>query len=450
MDLRRGHAHACPSSEAAGHPLPHGGLKHGKKWPISHPNTYFSGCAVLPTKSSLPESQALPRLEPGDEPIPLVHQYNNLVLMAQRMQLGLLLYPVLWGLVMVLQGQFQARLDTILGHTLALALISVARFVAHRELVALGAERVKHAQKVIAAMSTVHNLYWGVLCAMLFAVPVRDNQSWMMMIATVGITAGGTVITASDPFLPRYYAMATLGPTAIALLMQGTWSNAGIEGMILLVVGYSRSLARIAGRDHLLRVQAQMQLEQRAIELEALSRTDALTRIANRLSFEEQLHIAWRMALRRREPLAIAVVDLDHFKRINDEHGHPFGDRCLTAAAQAIASQARRPGDLAARYGGEEFVMLMPNTDIDGALHVAEGILKQVRQTLVGDEGESQVALSCSVGVACCEPSLDLEPRSLVQEADKALYEAKGRGRARVYTLDPRARACAPLVRAAS
>ncbi len=400
--------------------------------------------------SSLPEPQALPRLEPGDEPIPLAYQHDNLVLMAHRMQLGLLLYPILWVLVVILDGHFHAQVDAIFGHGLALVLVSGIRFLAHRQLVAMGPERVQHAQKVVAILSTAHNLYWGVLCALLFVVPERDTQSWMMMIATVGITAGGTVITASDPFLPRYYAMATLGPTALALLAQGSGSNAGIIGMIVLVVGYSRSLARIAGRDHRVRIQAQIQLEQRAVELEALSRTDALTRIANRLSFEEQLHVAWRMAIRRREPLAIAVVDLDHFKRINDEHGHPFGDRCLVAAAQAIASQARRPGDLAARYGGEEFVMLMPNTDIHGALHVAEGILKAVRQTLVGDEGETPVPLSCSVGVACCEPSLEVEPRSLVQEADKALYEAKGRGRARVYTLDARARAHANLVRAAS
>jgi diguanylate cyclase (GGDEF)-like protein len=215
------------------------------------------------------------------------------------------------------------------------------------------------------------------------------------------------------------------------LLPQGGWTNVSITSMVMLLVMYSRNLARIARRDYRARVHAQVQLEQRALELEALSRTDALTRIANRLSFEENLHAAWRLALRRRESLAIAMIDLDHFKHINDEFGHPFGDQCLVEAARAISGQAQRPGDLVARYGGEEFVMLMPVTNEEGAARMAEQLLKRVCQTRVG---EQHVALSCSVGVASCVPIQGGSPQSLVQQADQALYLAKTRGRARVVS----------------
>ncbi|MEY4764618.1 MAG: hypothetical protein RI907_1291 [Pseudomonadota bacterium] len=391
------------------------------------------------------ESTATARLEPSDDVIPPRFRYENLVLMVHRMQLGLLLYPAIWMLLVVQEGHLRSQLDTAVGHGVALLVITAIRYLAHGQLLALGEAGVDRARRTIAVMSMLHNLYWGVLCAMVFASPNRDDQAWMTLIATVGITAGGTVITASDPFIPRYYALATLGPTFVALLPQWSWTTAGIEGLVMLVVLYSRSLAKIAGRDHKVRIQAQIQLEQRAIELEALSRTDALTRIANRLSFEEQFHTAWRQALRRREPLAIAIVDLDHFKRINDGHGHPFGDRCLVAAAQAIQAEARRPGDLAARYGGEEFVLLMPNTDIQGAMHVAEAVLQRVRNTVVGEATEAQVTLSCSIGVASCLPGGADNPRLIIQEADKALYEAKSRGRARVHTLDPAGRKTSPL-----
>jgi diguanylate cyclase (GGDEF)-like protein len=298
---------------------------------------------------------------------------------------------------------------------------------------------------VFCGLSLTHNLYWGLLCASMFGLGTHDTLSWMMLAATVGITAGGTVITASDPVLPRIYAFATLGPTSLALLPQGGWTNVSITSMVMLLVMYSRNLARIARRDYRARVHAQVQLEQRALELEALSRTDALTRIANRLSFEENLHAAWRLALRRRESLAIAMIDLDHFKHINDEFGHPFGDQCLVEAARAISGHGQRPGDLVARYGGEEFVMLMPVTNEEGAARVAEQLLKRVCQTRVG---EQHVALSCSVGVASCVPNQGGSPQALVQQADQALYLAKTRGRARVVSqsaLPPAPSAHSPL-----
>jgi diguanylate cyclase (GGDEF)-like protein len=367
----------------------------------------------------------------ADEPVPTRFQRESLVLMAQRMQLGLALYPLIWAELTLIDGQAWRHTGFAWAHGLTLALISVTRFVYHRHLLKHMPEDVTRTRRVFCGLSLAHNLYWGLLCARIFGIGAHDTLSWMMLVATVGITAGGTVITASDPVLPRIYAFATLGPTALVLLPQGGWTNISITGMVILLVLYSRNLARIARRDYRTRVHAQTQLEQRALELEALSRTDALTRIANRLSFEENLHAAWRLASRRRESLAVAMIDLDHFKRINDEFGHPFGDQCLAEAAKAISGQAQRPGDLIARYGGEEFVMLMPLTSEEGAALVAEQILQRVCQTRVGDQA---VPLSCSVGVASCVPQPGSMPQTLVQQADQALYLAKSRGRARVET----------------
>jgi diguanylate cyclase (GGDEF)-like protein len=127
------------------------------------------------------------------------------------------------------------------------------------------------------------------------------------------------------------------------------------------------------------------------------------------------------------------MVDLDHFKRINDSHGHPFGDRCLVAAAQCLTDIARRPPDLVARCGGEDFVVLMPNTPIEGARHVGQKLLQAVSGTTVTDEAHQITAqLSCSIGLASCQPGAHNDMSQLVEDADAALYFAKHNGRGQV------------------
>jgi two-component system, sensor histidine kinase LadS len=172
-------------------------------------------------------------------------------------------------------------------------------------------------------------------------------------------------------------------------------------------------------------------LEAQAKELTSLSRTDALTQVPNRLSFQECLTRAWTESQGSNKTLAVAMVDLDHFKRINDRWGHPFGDRCLQAAAKAIRASVHKPSDVVARYGGEEFVILLPDTDLRGAMIVAQRVLDHILETSL-EEGDETIQLSCSIGVASCRPSPREGADQLVQDADQALYAAKHRGRGRV------------------
>ncbi len=222
-----------------------------------------------------------------------------------------------------------------------------------------------------------------------------------------------------------------MGPTTLALLPRGQAGDYIVSSLALILMLYSRSLAKLIGEDYWGRQRTHALLERRAFELETLSRTDSLTHIANRLKFQEALTQNWRDASRRDEPVALAMVDLDHFKRINDRHGHPFGDRCLEAAAAALTAAICRPHDLVARYGGEEFVILMYNTDLGGAKAVADQALALIAATQVSD-GEHAVTLSCSIGVTAMQPSQSCRQEQLVSTADWALYQAKQAGRARV------------------
>lgn len=170
-------------------------------------------------------------------------------------------------------------------------------------------------------------------------------------------------------------------------------------------------------------------------ELESLSRTDPLTGVSNRRSFDEALGKEFARSRRHSRALGVVMLDLDHFKKINDAHGHPGGDRVLRAFATTVGSVLRE-GDVLFRYGGEEFVVLLPDTGPDGALCAAERIIAAVASTPVSIDGEL-IRITTSAGVACLERSTR-DKGELLAKADAALYEAKSGGRNRAVASGPR------------
>ncbi len=180
-----------------------------------------------------------------------------------------------------------------------------------------------------------------------------------------------------------------------------------------------------------LRDQTEQKLAQMA--LQSLAIKDGLTGLANRRSFDEKLEAEWLHNQREGTSMAVLLVDVDHFKLYNDTYGHQKGDSCLKAVASALDKQVFRPSDLAARYGGEEFAVIMPNTTLDGALHVAERIRDGVFELNL-PHGASLTAdcVTLSVGAAALVPSDDCRAEDLVAAADAALYRAKHQGRNRV------------------
>ncbi|MCK7548021.1 diguanylate cyclase [Marinobacter koreensis] len=187
------------------------------------------------------------------------------------------------------------------------------------------------------------------------------------------------------------------------------------------------------------------ELEQAYEQIKSVSLTDGLTQVANRRRFEEKLHAEWKRAHRQKEALSLLLLDIDYFKRVNDELGHLVGDDCLVTVAEVLSGVVQRSGDLVARYGGEEFVVLLPATQEDGAVQVAERLRQAVARTAVHTrEGVPPVHLTTSVGVATLSPRRDLEPHDLVRHADEALYAAKASGRNRVMVYRDSAAAPAP------
>lgn len=190
------------------------------------------------------------------------------------------------------------------------------------------------------------------------------------------------------------------------------------------------------------RVTTQLRVKQLTDALRRSAMLDGLTGLHNRGSFDQQLSREWQRSLRNGDPLALVLLDVDHFKRFNDHYGHPAGDACLRAVATAVAGLARRPGDMAARVGGEEFAVLLPSTTVDGAREVAEAIRQAIAELAIPHAASLTAAhVTASLGVAGCVPHpspRDGAEQALLQAADDALYAAKSAGRDCVAQLAPR------------
>jgi diguanylate cyclase (GGDEF)-like protein len=181
------------------------------------------------------------------------------------------------------------------------------------------------------------------------------------------------------------------------------------------------------------RLQAEASLREANQQLQQLAYIDGLTQISNRRWFDQQLKREWFCSKRSSKALSVILCDVDYFKQYNDTYGHQAGDECLQDIATAISRAVRRPSDLVARYGGEEFVVLLPNTNLAGAMAVAEAIQSMLQQ-LKRPHRNSQVSdcVSMSFGLASAVPTEDRIPDSLLADADRSLYRAKAQGRNRI------------------
>lgn len=225
----------------------------------------------------------------------------------------------------------------------------------------------------------------------------------------------------------RYYTFTQVGDLPLILNValgtreiEAEWRDkALVIGLaVLILCGLTILLSLLFGRE--MRRSTAMQAE-----LARLSHTDSLTGLPNRRRFEEAFEQAWRQARRDETLLALLVIDADHFKRCNDRHGHAVGDAVLKGLAQSLTASVARLGDLAARIGGEEFVVLMPGTDRDGALRVANRIHRAVAGLAVADVPTGSITVSIGLAVGSASGTA----HDLYRRADAALYEAKAGGR---------------------
>ncbi len=350
----------------------------------------------------------------------------------RRTKRGMFLHLPLWLFMGISDGMTAAQPLLFWGNCAVFALVTALRIVLTRRADVLVARHRRAARRVLRVLIFVPCLQWSVLATTsTFAGPLHALML-PLQFTTVGLATAGTVVLAVDGLVRIWYPILAVIPLGLAILI----AQPGSMGVLLALMDVSMVLyvsaaSRVVHDDYWAALNSRTLLEKRAKTLETLSNTDVLTQIPNRLHFEDCLEQAWAHAARQHEPLSLLLVDLDHFKKINDTHGHAVGDDCLKAAARALTFGMLRESDLVARWGGEEFIVLLPRTDRDSAQAIAERLLGGIGSTVIPCQG-GLISLACSIGVATRYPDGRRDPGSLINEADRALYEAKNQGRNRV------------------
>ena len=167
--------------------------------------------------------------------------------------------------------------------------------------------------------------------------------------------------------------------------------------------------------------------------VQTLSQTDPLTQLYNRRYLNEYLDLEWQRCSRLQTPISLAIVDIDHFKILNDTYGHSYGDKCLQTIAQVFKKLTQRPSDICARYGGEEFVLVYGNTDSEHALKLLTQVISSVRQLKIPNKNSPTIPyVTVSIGLSTAFPGIKSCKTDLIDAADKMLYKAKDQGKNRL------------------
>ncbi len=291
-----------------------------------------------------------------------------------------------------------------------------------------------HKRFVLTAASL--GLIYGLGFAFIFTQLPLITQIYILCLVTTLVPAG-LVSFAADKysFYAYFYSLCIPVLLQILLIAKSPYINIGICAIAFIAIIRQLFLwnHEVIKSSILLKLKNEELLEslqQTNIRLQQQNIIDDLAKIANRRHFDEILEKEWLRAKRIRTSLALLMIDIDFFKQYNDTFGHLKGDECLKRIAMVLSNNLNRPGDFVARFGGEEFCILIPDTDMDGAIIFAEKVHSAVVALKI-DNPDSVVSkhLTISIGVAAIVPKHDDSYMDLIYTSDKALYKAKSDGR---------------------
>jgi len=289
-----------------------------------------------------------------------------------------------------------------------------------------------HALMVIAALSIIATIRWrqGYLPAFWYIA------AWMIMVVGALAYAMAAFGYLGDYLAREVMMQAAVGGQVVLLnyAMVQRWRL--LNQKLLDIEHQARTELEFKVHERTAQLRNTMrELEQANRKLASLSLNDALTGLYNRRHMDNLLPELCREARRTGQPLSLALVDADHFKRINDTWGHDFGDKCLRHIATSLKEQVKRPRDVAVRFGGEEFALLLPGTDSAGASKLCQDILDAVRDARIAAPDGEMISLTVSAGIAAL--GVDEQPDSLFRRADNALYQSKAAGRDAITLAQP-------------
>ena len=259
--------------------------------------------------------------------------------------------------------------------------------------------------------------------------PVDEPIYQILYVALiVGLVSTALNLLSALPYVFPIYLFIIVGALFVKVLFIDSHYVLQLNTVFLIYIFYSLMASNTFRKTQLELIDLRIKLHNHSVQ-------DPLTGIKNRRYFDQIMDIEWKRGVRQANKLAIFLVDIDFFKKINDIHGHPKGDEVIVSVAKVIDDNMRRAGEFVSRIGGEEFAVVIPNGDDQCCLEFSEIIRKKISQLKFEDESGKDFSITVSIGVASTVPDKDTSHSKLFGFADKALYKAKHEGRncVRVY-----------------
>ena len=312
---------------------------------------------------------------------------------------------------------------------LVMIVFNVARWAVGRRFPAefIGEAETRRWEKRFVVSVAISGILWGVAGG-LFYVPDQPEHGLFLALLIVGMCAAATASLSYHRIAYPVFLLPAIIPITLHLMIDNTLLTNAVGFVIpfyfTLLYLLSREIYRTAHESILARINSQYQ-----------AMFDHLTGVANRRAFEAAMDREWYRAMRDKHVLSLVIADIDNFKLCNDTHGHEVGDLVLKSVAAFLEQHIRRGADLVARIGGEEFAIILPDTDLNGVVELAESIKTGVRK-LANSNHKDIPEITMSFGVSSLVPDRSLDAGLLFRRADAAVYKAKRKGKDRVETTD--------------
>ncbi len=349
---------------------------------------------------------------------------------AKRSITGSYIYLVLWFSIIIPHEFYRESPGFCLGLTLVLVVLAVARIGLILNFNRIYQKSPKLWQILFFPITWMAALVWGLFCALTFFLPELGYMTLALVVSTAGLTGGGVAALVPNRLLTLGLITAFLAPGGFVMVLPDTYNfSVGILFLAYWIGMYA--VTKTQHREYWLGLQASFLLKEYAVKLEQLNTLDGLTGLKNRAFFDQTLKQEIKRAIRCQSHLSLLLIDIDHFKKINDDHGHLVGDECLRRISSLFKELVKRETDTVARYGGEEFAVILPNKDQEQAQVMAEKIRQSV-EDMDPVYGETAISLTVSLGVSSMVPEIGASEEEFIKRVDKNLYKAKDNGRNQV------------------
>lgn len=342
---------------------------------------------------------------------------------------GVYLYLFAWPLIFLSTGYFkQNPIESSLFGAL-FTIVCLLRLI-HGKLTAKYYDAYYRAWNLsLIILSLTHAATWGALFYLANLVPRYEELSILVNLVIAGIASASVQSLIPKFALTRWYISVLLLPVCLATAVSGEQLQLCI--IVLMFWLYLMFVGKRYYSEYARAFRIEKALSEKQIELHRLNRTDPLTQSHNRRCFTEHYENLWQRSILEQQALSLIMLDIDHFKNINDDFGHPTGDQCLVHFVKTIAPIAEQHQAELYRYGGEEFAILVQGKNQEQTAELAEKARQALESTPL-THNEANISMTLSAGVCCVTPTVDKSKILLIELADKALYRAKSEGRNRV------------------